>query len=80
MATTEEVREAQRIEKNRVAFDRFMAKQETKLMVSLVPESNPPEAVTALLRAAFDAGATCGASDVLSEIFSAMLKSPPRDA
>lgn len=79
MLTTESraEREARYQTEKAAAFDRFMAKPETKLLASLVPASEPPEALTTLLRAAFDAGNSEGAASVLQEMLTAMLKSKP---
>lgn len=60
-------------------FNAFMEKQETKLVVSMLPPANPPEALSTLLRMAFEAGSNSGASDVLGDIVEAMLKSPRKD-
>lgn len=61
------------------AFEKFMATDVTKLMVSMVPASNPPEALETLLKAAFKAGSDSGAGEVVGEMIGAMLKAPRRD-
>jgi hypothetical protein len=44
--------EAQR----KAALDRFMSRDETKLLVSMVPATNPPELLITLIRSAFQRG------------------------
>lgn len=43
-------------EATKVAFDRFMSRDETKLMVSMIPATEPRELLVTLVRSAFHAG------------------------
>lgn len=61
------------------SFTEFMEKAETKMILSLVPAGDHPDAVKTLLRAAFDSGSNHGAGDLLGDVLGAMLKAPRRD-
>jgi hypothetical protein len=67
-------REAKTKATQEAAFQRFMTKPETKLLVSMVPQANPPEAIETLLRSSFDAGFGVGMGDTLGLVLDAMLK------
>lgn len=71
---TPEAKAAQK-EKN---FAEFMQKAETKLILSLVPAGDNPDAVKTLLRAAFDAGSNHGAGEIVGDLLGAMLKDRPK--
>lgn len=72
---TREQRDAEFKAEKDGAFQRFMAKQETQLMVSLIPKAEPPEAVEIALRNAFDAGHNEGSGSILSSVIDVMFKS-----
>jgi hypothetical protein len=74
---TRETKDAEYEAKKVAGFQRFMAKPETKLMVSMIPPAEQqPEALETLLRIAFDAGHNAGTGDVVGEMLVAMLKAP----
>lgn len=62
-------------------FDKFMARPETKLMLSLIPPADNPDAMKVLLRASFDAGVSSGSGTIIGEMLTAMIKDnkPKRD-
>lgn len=41
-------------------FDRFMSNDQTKVLVSMVPPTQPPELLITLMRAAFNNGSSFG--------------------
>lgn len=49
-------------------FQRFMSRNEIKLMISLVPETHPRELLSTLLESAFTSGATFGMTTATGEI------------
>jgi hypothetical protein len=59
-------------------FAGWMAKPETKLILSTIPQSQPPEAVQTLLRSAFDAGVGVGEGCIAMMMVSAMLERGPK--
>lgn len=61
------------------AFDKFLTRSEVKLLVSMVPATEPPELLRTLLRNAFDAGAQHGTGSVVMELTGALLKSMDND-
>lgn len=60
-------------------FTEFLERAESKLMLSLIPASDNPDAVKTLLRSAFDAGSAHGSGEILVEMVGALLKAPRRD-
>lgn len=58
------------------SFSDFMAKSETKLMLSLVPSSDNPDVMQTLLRTAYDAGHGAGQGNILCEMLTSMLTKP----
>jgi hypothetical protein len=75
-----ELTDAKRIERmegsKEKGFADFMAKAETKLLVSMVPPMENPDLMKTLLRAAFDAGHGSGQGNILVEMLTAMVKAP----
>lgn len=57
------------------SFDKWLSRDETKLIVSLLPASEPPEALYSLLRSAFSSGFDSGASDIASMMIEGMFAS-----
>lgn len=68
--------DAERKASQEKSFSDFMAKPETKLVISMIPASQQPEAMTTILRSAFDAGHSAGIGVMLVEMLTAMLKGP----
>ena len=62
------------------AFRLHLASPEAKLIVSLIPASEPPEVVEIALRAAFDSGISHGTTQLLGVMLDSMLKQQrPKD-
>lgn len=59
-------------------FAAWMRRDETKMLLSLIPQSQPPEATAIVLRSAFEAGHNSGGGEVASMFVEAMLKSAPK--
>ena len=66
-------RDEHRAEKER-DFQQFLSRPDTKMMLSLVPPSEPPEALQTLLRAAFESGVGSGMSYVMLPLLGAILQ------
>ena len=66
-------REKGRAEEER-AFQDFLASPLAQLSISLIPETNPPELLQKILRAAFNAGRANGQVQVISELVDIMAK------
>lgn len=74
----QEQRKAREAESRERGFNDWMRKPEIKLMLSMVPPAENPEAVATLLRSAFDAGHSGGAGNMVGDLIEIMLKSPPK--
>ena len=65
------------------SFQDFMARGETKLMLSLLPNTENKELMPLILRAAFDAGCGAGAGGVIGSLLEGIISSkrdkPPRE-
>ncbi len=59
-------------------FNNWIAKSETKLMLSMIPQAENPDVVKLLLRSAYDAGNAAGGANVMIEVVEAMLKDRPK--
>lgn len=59
-------------EKSERQFVDWLERQETKLLLSMVPEATNPDVVKTLLRSAFDAGASCGQGQVMVSMLTAI--------
>jgi hypothetical protein len=73
-------REKQTAENAAVSFQKWLARPETKLLLSMVPQAENQDAVSVILRSAFDAGSNFGQGDALGLMVEALLKAPPKDA
>ena len=60
------------------AFRLWMTRPETKLVLSLIPESQSHEAVQTALHSAFEAGRNYGGGEIGSMFIEAILKPRPR--
>lgn len=69
-------REAEAAAKKDSSFAKFMVDSNTKLLVSLIPKSEPPEALETLIRQAFDAGYSGGQGEALALVVDAMFRAP----
>ena len=77
MQMTDAERNAKSTIKKDEGFQMFMSKPETKLMLSLVPESSTPDAVAILLRVSFEAGHANGVGEMMVLMLDAVLKDKP---
>ena len=77
MQMTEAERNAKSTIKKDEGFQMFMSKPETKLMLSLVPESSTPDAVAILLRGSFEAGHANGVGEMMALMLDAVLNDKP---
>ena len=77
-ANTKEIDQRTKESKDK-AFADYLAKPETKLMLSMVSPQENPDLLQTLLRGAFDSGHSAGQGNVLSELITSMLKAPRRD-
>ncbi len=57
------------------ALAEFLTGPQTKLLMSLVPETNPPELLSTLLRAAFETGHAAGIADMTVMLIESVHKS-----
>ena len=73
---TAEQKAAEMDAKHGRSFDRFLEKQETKLLLSMIPEAQNPDVVKTALRSAFDAGVSSGAGEILGSMLEAMMSKP----
>jgi hypothetical protein len=55
------------------SFDAFMRNDSTKLFLSMVPTSNPPEILETLLKSAHKAGFNGGSGSMLTEVLTKMM-------
>ena len=60
-------------------FASFMDKQETKLLLSMVPPSENQETLPTLLKSAFQSGHSAGIGMIMTEMLTAMLSGPRRE-
>jgi hypothetical protein len=68
-ATDAAVAQAKQEATIKAAFDKFMSSETTKLMVSMVPPTEPRELLVTLLRSAFETGATTGMAVTMQSLF-----------
>ena len=71
MTSTAEATLARKV-KEEVAYQDFLGKPETKILLSMVPAFEPPELMQTLMRSAFDAGSAQGTVSVMMELIGAM--------
>lgn len=76
MTTETAERKAEKHAKKEESFNQFLERAETKLMLSLIPPSDNPDAVKVLLRSAFEAGSSHGGGEIVGDLIGAMLKGP----
>lgn len=72
-----EARNATRKEHHEKAFTAWLEKPETKLMISMIPPAENPDAMQVLLRSCFDCGYGGGEGAVAMLMIEAMLKDRP---
>ncbi len=70
------VREQRMAEAKAKSFQDYMAKAETKLLLSMVPQLDNPDLLQTLLRGAYDAGHGAGQGNILIEMVGAMFAKP----
>lgn len=58
-----------------IGFSQWLARPETKLVISLIPKSDNDDALATLMRCAFDAGHHSGTGSAAMMIVEAMIKS-----
>ena len=71
-------REAKAKEKHNLVFSQFIGRPETKMLLSMIPKTEPDELITTILRSAFDAGTASGQGEVLVMMMDSILESPPK--
>ena len=60
-------------EAQKEGFDAFLQSEQTKFMLSLIPEGAPPDAVVTLLRSTFNAGFSIGVGTMVTDLAKALL-------
>lgn len=55
-------------------FSEFLAMPQNKLLISLIPQTSPPELLTTLLRAAFECGHGTASVSMSIQLMQAMVK------
>ena len=55
-------------------FIQWLGEPTTKLLTSLIPSSENPDALKTVLRSAFDSGVGSGQSEILIELMGSMMK------
>jgi len=78
MSTNVEERTAARKEDNEKSFSAWLEKPKTKLMISMIPQAENPDAMRTLLRSCFDCAYGAGEGAVAVMMIKAMLESGPR--
>lgn len=76
--TTPEQENAAREQALERSFTVFMAKPETKMLLSLIPPLNPPELLHTLLKGAFEAGFADGYAVIVGRLMMEVLKREDR--
>ena len=79
IAAEVEARDHQRKESQTKGFQAFIASPETKLLMSMVPESSPKESLETLLQSAFNHGYSAGEGEILVSMITSMFKSKDKD-
>lgn len=67
-------RKARRDTEVAAAFQNLLARNEVKLLLSMVPATEPPELLETLLKSAFEAGCLHGEGAIAGEMIGALLK------
>ena len=57
-------------------FNRWLSREEVKLMLSMLPKTDPPETVSSILRYAYRAGWDTGAGEIAIEVVKQMMSKP----
>jgi hypothetical protein len=76
--TNKEEFEVKVLEQKNTAFAAWMKNPATKMFLSMIPASEPPEITLSLLQATFEEGFERGFGFGLAEMVTVMLTTPPK--